>query len=59
MCKGARLFRKAWLFRETWLPENRDRIVLQRPRLLLYTDASDAVFLLADLQRRRFHDEGH
>lgn len=36
-----------------------NRIVLQRPRLLLYTDVGDAIFLLADLQRRGFHDEGH
>jgi len=33
--------------------------LLQRSRLLLYTDAGDVIFLLADLQRRGFHDEGH
>lgn len=38
---------------------NRNRTVLQRPRFLLCTDASDAIFLLADLQRCGFHDEGH
>lgn len=30
----------------------------QRPGLLLHTNAGDDVFLLADLQRRGFHDEG-
>lgn len=43
----------------TSVTKNHNRIMLQRPRLLLYTDAGDAVFLLADLQRRGFHDEGH
>jgi len=33
--------------------------LLQRSRLLLYTDAGDVIFLLANLQRRGFHDEGH
>lgn len=32
---------------------------LQRPRLLLHTDVGDAIFLLADLQRRGFHDQGY
>lgn len=40
--------------------DNRNRtIVLQRPRLLLHTDAGDAIFLLANLPRCGFHDEGH
>jgi len=36
-----------------------DNRVLQRRRLLLSADAGDVVFLLADIQSRGFHDEGH
>lgn len=53
-------------YREMWNHDYRQRdgkshshCVLQRPRLLLHTDVGDAIFLLADLQRRGFHDQGY